>query len=148
VTLACCPAREESPRRVRLLGLQALPLSRRGQNDAPQEAAKLGLVQGLASNRDDLFRMAREWINANPAPKQTLGRRELSHAGRRAFVPEGLAGAFHGAAMVMEKNTRRLSGAQAILRRWWRAPASISTPRCASSHATWPKLVVEQWRKT
>src|SRR6185436_20004487 len=31
---------------------------------------KLGLVQGIAANHDDLFRMAREWIAANPSPKQ------------------------------------------------------------------------------
>jgi 3-hydroxyacyl-CoA dehydrogenase/enoyl-CoA hydratase/3-hydroxybutyryl-CoA epimerase len=56
---------------VRLLGLQAaLPMLMEGRTMRPQEAAKLGLLQGLAANRDDLYRMAREWITANPSPKQ------------------------------------------------------------------------------
>ncbi|MCX7962242.1 MAG: 3-hydroxyacyl-CoA dehydrogenase NAD-binding domain-containing protein, partial [Burkholderiales bacterium] len=55
----------------RLLGLQgAFPYLVEGRTMTPKEAAKLGLVQGLAANREALFRMAREWIAANPAPKQ------------------------------------------------------------------------------
>jgi len=55
----------------RLLGLQAaFPYLVEGRTMRPQEAAKLGLLQGLAASKADLFRMAREWIAANPAPAQ------------------------------------------------------------------------------
>ena len=43
-----------------------------GKTMKPAQAAELGLLQGLAANREDLFRMAREWIAKNPAPKQPL----------------------------------------------------------------------------
>src|SRR6266446_2803349 len=71
VTFGLLPGAGGVTKTVRLLGLQAaFPYLVEGKTMRPQEAARLGLVQGLASNRDDLFRMAREWINANPAPKQ------------------------------------------------------------------------------
>src|SRR6185295_9743021 len=71
VTLGLLPGAGGVTKTVRLLGLQAaFPYLVEGKTMRPQEAAKLGLVQGLASKRDDLFRMAREWINANPARKQ------------------------------------------------------------------------------
>ena len=71
VTLGLLPGAGGVTKTVRLLGLQAaFPYLVEGRTMRPQEAAKLGLVQGLAANRDDLFRMAREWIRANPSPKQ------------------------------------------------------------------------------
>src|SRR5258705_9001556 len=71
VTLGLLPGAGGVTTTVRLLGLQApFPYLVEAKSMRPQEAAKLGLVQALASNRDDLFRMAREWINTNPAPKQ------------------------------------------------------------------------------
>ena len=70
-TLGLLPGAGGTVKMVRLLGLQAaLPMLMEGRTMRPQEAAKLGLLQGLAANRDDLHRMAREWIARNPAPKQ------------------------------------------------------------------------------
>src|SRR5688572_19390429 len=70
-TLGLLPGAGGVTKTVRLLGLQAaFPYLVEGKTMRPQEAAKLGLVQGLAANREDLFRMAREWIAANPAPTQ------------------------------------------------------------------------------
>jgi 3-hydroxyacyl-CoA dehydrogenase/enoyl-CoA hydratase/3-hydroxybutyryl-CoA epimerase len=70
-TLGLLPGASGVTKTVRLLGLQAaLPLLMEGKTFKPAEAAKLGLLQGLAANRDDLFRMARAWIAKNPAPKQ------------------------------------------------------------------------------
>jgi len=70
-TLGLLPGAGGVTKTVRLLGLQAaFPYLVEGKPMRPQEAAKLGLVQGLAANREDLFRMAREWIAANPAPIQ------------------------------------------------------------------------------
>ncbi len=71
VTLGLLPGVGGVTKTTRLLGLQAaFPYLVEGKTMRPQEAAKLGLVQGLAANKADLFRMAREWIAANPAPKQ------------------------------------------------------------------------------
>ncbi|MBC7803817.1 MAG: enoyl-CoA hydratase/isomerase family protein [Candidatus Parcubacteria bacterium] len=70
-TLGLLPGAGGVTKTVRMLGLQAaVPYLVEGKTMRPQEAAALGLVQGLAANREDLFRMAREWIRANPSPKQ------------------------------------------------------------------------------
>lgn len=70
-TLGLLPGAGGVTKHVRLLGLQAaLPMLMEGKTMRPQEAAKLGLLQGLAASREDLFRMAREWIAKNPSPKQ------------------------------------------------------------------------------
>ncbi len=71
VTLGLLPGAGGITKTTRLLGLQAaFPYLVEGRTMRPQEAAKLGLVQGIAASRDDLFRMAREWIAANPSPRQ------------------------------------------------------------------------------
>ena len=71
VTLGLLPGAGGVTKTVRMLGLQAaFPYLVEGRTMRPQEAAKLGLIQGLAANKADLFRMAREWIAANPSPKQ------------------------------------------------------------------------------
>jgi 3-hydroxyacyl-CoA dehydrogenase/enoyl-CoA hydratase/3-hydroxybutyryl-CoA epimerase len=70
-TLGLLPGAGGVTKTVRLLGLQAaLPMLMEGKTMRPAEAAKLGFLQGLAANHDDLLRMAREWIAKNPAPKQ------------------------------------------------------------------------------
>jgi 3-hydroxyacyl-CoA dehydrogenase/enoyl-CoA hydratase/3-hydroxybutyryl-CoA epimerase len=70
-TLGLLPGAGGLTKTVRLLGLQvALPMLMEGKTMRPQEAAKLGFLQGLAANREDLLRMAREWIAKNSSPKQ------------------------------------------------------------------------------
>ncbi|MGH6884554.1 MAG: 3-hydroxyacyl-CoA dehydrogenase NAD-binding domain-containing protein [Geminicoccales bacterium] len=70
-TLGLLPGAGGVTKTVRLLGLQAaLPMLMEGKTLRPGEAAKLGFLQGLAANREDLFRMAREWIAKNPSPQQ------------------------------------------------------------------------------
>jgi 3-hydroxyacyl-CoA dehydrogenase/enoyl-CoA hydratase/3-hydroxybutyryl-CoA epimerase len=71
VTLGLLPGAGGVTKMTRLLGLQAaFPYLVEGRTMRPQEAAKLGLLQGLAASKADLFRMAREWILANPSPRQ------------------------------------------------------------------------------
>jgi len=71
VTLGLLPGAGGVTKTTRLLGLQAaFPYLVEGRTMRPQEAAKLGLVQGLAASREDAFRMAREWIAANPGARQ------------------------------------------------------------------------------
>jgi 3-hydroxyacyl-CoA dehydrogenase/enoyl-CoA hydratase/3-hydroxybutyryl-CoA epimerase len=70
-TLGLLPGVGGVTKTVRLLGLQAaLPMLVEGKTMRPAGAARLGLLQGLAANRDDLMRMAREWIAKHPSPKQ------------------------------------------------------------------------------
>jgi len=70
-TLGLLPGLGGVTKMTRLLGLlAAFPYLVEGKTMRPQEAAELGLVQCLAPNREDLFRMAREWMRANPSPKQ------------------------------------------------------------------------------
>jgi len=71
VTLGLLPGLGGVVKTVRLLGLQAaFPYLVEGKILRPREAAELGLVQGLAANREELFKMAREWIAAHPSPRQ------------------------------------------------------------------------------
>jgi 3-hydroxyacyl-CoA dehydrogenase/enoyl-CoA hydratase/3-hydroxybutyryl-CoA epimerase len=70
-TLGLLPGAGGVTKTVRLLGLQAaLPMLMEGKTLRPPEAAKLGLLQGLATSREALFRMAREWIAQHPSPQQ------------------------------------------------------------------------------
>ncbi len=70
-TLGLLPGVGGVTKMVRLIGLQqALPMLVEGKTMRPADAAKLGLLQGLAASHDDLWRMAREWIANNPSPKQ------------------------------------------------------------------------------
>jgi len=70
-TLGLLPGAGGVTKTTRLLGLQAaFPYLVEGKTLRPQDAAKLGLIQGLAATREDAFRMAREWIAANPGAKQ------------------------------------------------------------------------------
>jgi len=71
VTLGLLPGGGGVVKMTRLLGLQgAFPYLVEGRLLRPRDAADLKLIQGLAASRDDLPRMAREWIRANPAPVQ------------------------------------------------------------------------------
>ncbi len=71
VTLGLLPGGGGVVKMTRLLGLQgAFPYLVEGRLLRPRDAAELKLIQGLAANRDELLRMAREWIRANPAPIQ------------------------------------------------------------------------------
>src|SRR5262245_57716975 len=71
VTLGLLPGAGGVTKVTRLLGLQgAFPYLVEGRTMNPKQAAELGLVQGLAASRDDLLKMAREWIAAHPSPRQ------------------------------------------------------------------------------
>ncbi|MDP3976576.1 MAG: 3-hydroxyacyl-CoA dehydrogenase NAD-binding domain-containing protein [Pseudomonas sp.] len=71
VTLGLLPGGGGVVRMVRLLGLEkALPYLLEGKKVRPDAALKAGLIDELASDKDDLLAKARAWILANPAPKQ------------------------------------------------------------------------------
>ncbi|PMY44410.1 MULTISPECIES: 3-hydroxyacyl-CoA dehydrogenase NAD-binding domain-containing protein [Pseudomonas] len=71
VTLGLLPGGGGVVRMVRLLGLEkALPYLLEGKKVRPQQALQAGLIDQVASDRDDLLAKARAWIVANPAVKQ------------------------------------------------------------------------------
>ncbi|UCR85807.1 3-hydroxyacyl-CoA dehydrogenase NAD-binding domain-containing protein [Pseudomonas chlororaphis] len=71
VTLGLLPGGGGVVRMVRLLGLEkALPYLLEGKKVRPQQALQAGLIDQLASDRDDLLAKARAWIVANPTVKQ------------------------------------------------------------------------------
>ncbi|MBC3272332.1 enoyl-CoA hydratase/isomerase family protein [Pseudomonas sp. SWRI81] len=71
VTLGLLPGGGGVVRMVRLLGIEkALPYLLEGKKIRPQQALQAGLIDALASDRDDLLVKARAWIIANPAAVQ------------------------------------------------------------------------------
>ncbi|MBC3207883.1 enoyl-CoA hydratase/isomerase family protein [Pseudomonas sp. SWRI111] len=71
VTLGLLPGGGGVVRMVRLLGIEkALPYLLEGKKIRPQQALQAGLIDALASDRDDLLVKARAWIVANPAAVQ------------------------------------------------------------------------------
>jgi 3-hydroxyacyl-CoA dehydrogenase / enoyl-CoA hydratase / 3-hydroxybutyryl-CoA epimerase len=101
---------------VRLLGLQgAFPYLIEGKTLRPQEAAKLGLIQGLAANTDDLFRMARDWIRANPAPIQPWDDEKYRMPGGSPSSPQISQMLAIAPAMLTEKTRGLLPAPEAIM---------------------------------
>ena len=71
VTLGLLPGAGGVVKTVRLIGLQhALPYLSEGRRVAPAKAHEMGLIDGLARDRDDLLMRARAWIEAHPHPQQ------------------------------------------------------------------------------
>jgi len=71
VTLGLLPGGGGVVRMVRILGLEkSLPYLLEGKKVRAQEALKAGLIQDIASDRDDLLAKARAWIVANPSAVQ------------------------------------------------------------------------------
>ncbi|MBF5043922.1 3-hydroxyacyl-CoA dehydrogenase [Aggregicoccus sp. 17bor-14] len=71
VKLGLLPGGGGTQRLPRMVGIQkALELITQGDELSAQKAKELGLVNGLASTREELIAQARAWALANPSPKQ------------------------------------------------------------------------------
>jgi len=71
VKLGLLPGGGGTVRLPRLVGIQqALQIMAEGADLNPQKALGMGLLGGLAKDRDDLMAQARAWITANPKFKQ------------------------------------------------------------------------------
>ena len=116
VTLGLLPGASGVTKTVRLLGLQAaLPLLMEGRTFRPAEAAKLGFLQGLAANREDLFRMAREWIAKNPAPKQPWDEENYRMPGGTPSSPQISQMLTIAPAMLIEKTRGLYPAPEAVI---------------------------------
>ncbi|MBM3367173.1 MAG: 3-hydroxyacyl-CoA dehydrogenase [Betaproteobacteria bacterium] len=116
VTLGLLPGAGGVTKTVRMLGLQAsFPYLVEGKTMKPEEAAQLGLVQGLAASKDDLFRMAREWIAANPSPKQPWDSSDYRIPGGGPSSPKISQMLSVAPAMVVEKTRGLYPAPKAIM---------------------------------
>lgn len=71
VKLGLLPGGGGTARLSRLVGIQAaLQICGEGEDIAPQKALQMGLLAGLAKDRDELMAQARAWIAANPKAQQ------------------------------------------------------------------------------
>jgi 3-hydroxyacyl-CoA dehydrogenase/enoyl-CoA hydratase/3-hydroxybutyryl-CoA epimerase len=115
-TLGLLPGLGGVTKTVRLLGLQAaFPYLVEGKTLRPRDAAKLGLLQGLAANREDLFRMAREWIAAHPSPRQPWDEDGYRMPGGGPSDPKVSQMLAIAPAMVVEKTRGLYPAPEAIL---------------------------------
>ena len=115
-TLGLLPGASGVTKTVRLLGLQAaLGYLVEGKTMRPAEAAKLGLLQGLAANREDLLRMAREWIAKNPAPKQPWDEENYRMPGGTPASPQVSQMLTIAPAMLVEKTRGLYPAPEAIM---------------------------------
>lgn len=116
VTLGLLPGAGGVTKTVRMLGLQAsFPYLVEGKTMKPAEAAQLGLVQGLAANKEDLYRMAREWIAANPSPKQPWDQPDYRMPGGGPSSPRISQMLSVAPAMVVEKTRGLYPAPKAIM---------------------------------
>jgi 3-hydroxyacyl-CoA dehydrogenase/enoyl-CoA hydratase/3-hydroxybutyryl-CoA epimerase len=115
-TLGLLPGAGGVTKMTRLLGLQmAFPYLVEGKTMRPQEAAKLGLIQGLAKTKEDAFRMAREWIAANPSPKQPWDDEKYRMPGGGPSTPAVSQMLSIAPAMVVEKTRGLYPAPKAIM---------------------------------
>ncbi len=71
VKLGLLPGGGGTVRLSRLVGIQqALQICAEGNDIAPQKAQGMGLLAGLAKDRDDLMAQAKAWVLANPKAQQ------------------------------------------------------------------------------
>ena len=75
-TLGLLPGAGGVVRLVRMLGVEAaMPLIVEGSSVSPARALALKLVDGVATDREALLAMARDWIAHNPQPQQPWDRK-------------------------------------------------------------------------
>jgi 3-hydroxyacyl-CoA dehydrogenase/enoyl-CoA hydratase/3-hydroxybutyryl-CoA epimerase len=116
VTIGLLPAAGGTTKLVRLLGLQAaFPYLVEGRLMTPGEAAKLGLLQGLAANPEGLGSMAREWIRANPAPVQPWDEKSFRIPGGTPSSPKVAQMLAIAPAMLVDKTRGLYPAPEAIL---------------------------------
>ncbi len=116
VTLGLIPGAGGVTKLTRLLGLQAaFPYLIEGKLMRPADAAKLGLLQGLAKDAAGAMTMAREWIKANPAPVQPWDAKDYRMPGGNPNSPQVSQMLAVAPAMLSEKTRGLYPAPEAIL---------------------------------
>jgi 3-hydroxyacyl-CoA dehydrogenase/enoyl-CoA hydratase/3-hydroxybutyryl-CoA epimerase len=127
VTLGLLPGGGGTQRLPRMLGMEAaLPLLLEGKRVNPKEALALGLVDELATSRDELLEKAFAWLLAHPEPLQPwderdrktgriVGKENFKVPGGAVQSPTGARVFSAGTAMLMEKTRGNYPAPLAIL---------------------------------
>ena len=116
VTLGLLPGAGGVTKLTRLLGLQAaFPYLIEGKLMKPADAAKLGLLQGLAKDAANALSMARDWIKANPTPVQPWDAKDYRMPGGGPSSPTISQMLAVAPAMLVEKTRGRYPAPEAIL---------------------------------
>src|SRR6185436_3767629 len=116
VTLGLLPGAGGVTKLTRLLGLQAaFPYLIEGKLMKPADAAKLGLLQGLAKDAAAALSMAREWIKANPSPVQPWDAKDYRMPGGNPNSPAVSQMLAVAPAMLTEKTRGLYPAPEAIL---------------------------------
>jgi 3-hydroxyacyl-CoA dehydrogenase / enoyl-CoA hydratase / 3-hydroxybutyryl-CoA epimerase len=88
VKLGLLPGGGGTVRLPRLVGIQpALQLMAEGNDLSPQQALAMGLLAGLAKDRDALMAQARAWITANPKARQPWDQPKFRFPGGDSRTP-------------------------------------------------------------
>ena len=116
VTLGLLPGAGGVTKLTRLLGLQgAFPYLIEGRLMRPADAAKIGLLQGLAADAATAQAMAREWIKVNPAPVQPWDAKDFRMPGGGPNSPQVSQMLAVAPAMLVEKTRGLYPAPEAIL---------------------------------
>ena len=116
VTLGLLPGAGGVTKLTRLLGLQAaFPYLIEGKLMKPADAAKLGLLQGLAKDAANALSMARDWIKANPSPVQPWDAKDYRMPGGNPNSPAVSQMLAVAPAMLVEKTRGLYPAPEAIL---------------------------------
>lgn len=116
VSLGLLPGATGITKMTRLLGLMgAQPYLVEGKLFGPDEAVKLGLVQGLGASVEALRQMALAWIEANPQPLQPWDRKDYKMPGGGPNTPKIAQGLVVAPAMLQAKTRGLYPAPQAAM---------------------------------
>lgn len=127
VTIGLLPGGGGTQRLPRMLGMEtALPLLVEGKRLSPPEALRTGIVNELATSREELMEKAKAWIAANPSPLQPwderdrktgqiVGKDNFKVPGGAVQSPTGVRVFSGGTAMLMDKTRGNYPAPLAIM---------------------------------
>ena len=116
VTLGLLPGAGGVARLTRLIGLEAaFPFLLEGKQVKPGAALKAGLIDDLASDRDDLMAKAKAWILANPESAQPWDKKDYKMPGGNPHHPKVAQMLAIAPAMLKKKTLGNYPAPEAIM---------------------------------
>ncbi|MEX0811353.1 MAG: 3-hydroxyacyl-CoA dehydrogenase NAD-binding domain-containing protein [Chitinophagales bacterium] len=116
VTLGLLPGAGGTQRLPRMIGFEkALPLLVEGRRLKPEQAEKIGLVDALVENQDQLIAAAKSWITDNPSVQKPWDQKGFRIPGGDVHSGKGFNTFSAGSALVAGKTQNNYPAPQAIL---------------------------------
>ncbi|MEX2589440.1 MAG: enoyl-CoA hydratase-related protein, partial [Chitinophagales bacterium] len=116
VTLGLLPGAGGTQRLPRMIGFEkALPLLVEGRRLKPEQAEKMGLVDALVENQDQLIAAAKSWITDNPSVQKPWDQKGFRIPGGDVHSGTGFNTFSAGSALVAGKTQNNYPAPQAIL---------------------------------